>query len=97
VPKGAKLSTHQRVKLNLITEISFFLQQALWYDEMAAFAEAVERGNHLSGYTVDSFETMKIKTMLQEANYAAAVVSLQSNCFPTYAKVGSFLRFLSLR
>ena len=109
--KDMKLSTHQRVVLNLITEQSFFLQQALWYDEMKNFAAIVETGaytyihahhdaysthnamqcnvgGYTSGYTVDAFETMKIKSHLHDANYEQAIDSLKSNCFPTYAKVG---------
>ena len=88
--KDAKLSTHQRVLLNLITEVSFFLQQALWYEEMAAFAAVVEQGGYLSGYTVDAFETLKIKSLMHSEDYSAALVLLKKNCFPTYAKVALF-------
>ena len=45
-------------------------------------------GGYTSGYTVDAFETMKIKSHLHDANYEQAIDSLKSNCFPTYAKVG---------
>ena len=91
--KDAKLSTHQRVLLNLITEVSFFLQQALWYEEMAAFAAVVEQGGYLSGYTVDAFETLKIKSLMHSEDYSAALVLLKKNCFPTYAKVALFTAF----
>jgi uncharacterized protein (DUF1919 family) len=33
--------------LNLVTGISFFLQQELWYEEMASFAQTVLDGNYL--------------------------------------------------
>lgn len=85
-PRNAKLSSRQRVLLNLITELSFFLQQALWYEEMALFEATVEQGGYLGGHTLDAFETMKIRSLLQREQFAEAMVSLKKNCFPTYAK-----------
>ena len=41
-----------RVTLNLITEISFFLQQEGWYDEMAVFIADVTSHKYLNEYQV---------------------------------------------
>ena len=54
---------------------------------MALFAVQVERGGFLGGFTVDAFETMRIKSMLHRDGFAEALVALRKNCFPTYAKV----------
>jgi len=85
-PSDAKLSTRQRVLLNLVTELSFFLQQNLWFEQMALFAAEVDRGGFLFGHTLDAFETMKLKTLLHNEMFAEAIVLLKKNCFPTYAK-----------
>ncbi len=61
--KDMKLSTHQRVVLNLITEQSFFLQQALWYDEMKNFAAIVETGAYTYIHTYMHIMTHTLHTM----------------------------------
>lgn len=77
---------YKRITLNLVTEISFFLQQELWYDKMEAFGKTVEEGNYLGGMNSDAFVTMRIKTMLNNKQNVEALSTLSSNCFPTYAK-----------
>jgi len=82
---------YNRLTLNLITEISFFLQQELWYDEMAIFIEDVTSHKYLASYTVDAFVTMEIKYYLYNSQFQKAKDLLASNCFPTYAKARSDL------
>jgi len=77
---------YQRLNRNLITEISFFLQQNLWYDEMGKFISDVRSNNYMGGYEVDAFVTMEIKYNINKKSYSAAQDSLSSHCFPTYAK-----------
>jgi len=77
---------YHRLTLNLITEISFFLQQQLWYDEMENFSNVVNQGEFMSEYKVDAFLTLQIKLMLNKHQYTQAIELLGSNCFPTYAK-----------
>jgi hypothetical protein len=77
---------YQRIVLNLVTEISFFLQQELWYNEMEKFENLVAEGKYLSTYIPDAFATMKIKSALNRNDNTAALEQLGSQCFPTYAK-----------
>jgi len=77
---------YHRLTLNLITEISFFLQQQLWYDEMESFSNVVNQGGFMSEYKVDAFLTLQIKLMLNKHQFTQAIELLSSNCFPTYAK-----------
>lgn len=83
---NAEYSTYERVTFNLITEISFFLQQALWYPEMESFVKIVLDGNYLEKYSVDAFITMHVKVLMNQNQYNEAIAILKSNCFPTYAK-----------
>lgn len=85
------VDAYHRLTLNLITEISFFLQQNLWYERMAWFIGEVNLHNYLQGVEVDAFTTMGIKLQLQAENYDAALTELSSHCFPTYAKARSDL------
>eukprot|EP01032_Pedospumella_encystans_P025857 gene25857-29211_t len=55
---------YKRISLNLVTEISFLLQQELWYDKMEAFMILVTTGNYLQGQNSDAFTTMSIKVKL---------------------------------
>lgn len=82
---------YTRLTLNLITEISFLLQQELWYDEMATFMEDVIGHNYMATYQVDAFITMEIKYFLYTEQYTKAKDLLSVNCFPTYAKARSDL------
>lgn len=77
---------YHRLTLNLITEISYFLQQNLWYDKMEAFANMVINGKFMTDYQVDAFLTMYTKVLLHNQEYSRAKDILGSNCFPTYAK-----------
>jgi hypothetical protein len=77
---------YQRLTYNLITEISYFLQQNLWYPEMEAFVTDVRSHNYLAKYEIDAFLTMEIKVNINKKAYDAAQSSLSSHCFPTYAK-----------
>jgi tetratricopeptide (TPR) repeat protein len=77
---------YARVTRNLITEISFFLQQNLWYDEMATFAQSVIQGGYMTDYEVDAFLTMYTKVLIHNGEYTKARDILGSHCFPTYAK-----------
>lgn len=77
---------YQRLTYNLITEISFFLQQNLWYDEIGKFISDVRSNNYLKDYEVDAFVSMEIKYNIEQKAYTPAKESLSSHCFPTYAK-----------
>jgi hypothetical protein len=80
------VDAYHRVTLNLITEISFFLQQNLWYEQMAWFVNEVQSHNYLGTNEVDAFLTMSIKVLMNDKKYDEAKVMLSSHCFPTYAK-----------
>lgn len=75
-----------RLILNLVTEVSFFLQQELWYDEMQNFESEVMNGNYLDGTPLDAFETLKIKNLMHKGENEKARSLLSEGCFPTYAK-----------
>lgn len=75
-----------RMALNMITEISYLLQEQLWYDDMEEFIKDVEGGSYMNSYVVDSFLTMKLQLLLHQKQYNTAVQILSENCFPTYAK-----------
>lgn len=77
---------YKRITLNLVTEISFLLQQELWYDKMEAFVKLVNDGQYLQGMNSDAFTTMSIKVNLHLKQNVEALSSLSSHCFPTYAK-----------
>jgi hypothetical protein len=77
---------YQRLTYNFITEISYFLQQNLWYDEIEKFVSDVRGHNYLKDYEVDAFVTMEIKLNIHKNAYSPAKESLGSHCFPTYAK-----------
>eukprot|EP01038_Epipyxis_sp_PR26KG_P014959 gene14959-20124_t len=77
---------YSRLTLNFITEMSFFLQQAGWFDEMSVFITDVLSHNYLSQYSVDAFTTMQIKLHMNNQEYTEALSILSKNCFPTYAK-----------
>lgn len=76
-----------RLGLNLVTEMSFFLQQNLWYDRMEAFIPTVPDEFKVS----DAYITMTIKLNLYKQEYTQARETLASNCFPTYASARSDL------
>eukprot|EP00595_Chromulina_sp_UTEXLB2642_P002837 CAMPEP_0196761940 /NCGR_PEP_ID=MMETSP1095-20130614/1254_1 /TAXON_ID=96789 ORGANISM="Chromulina nebulosa, Strain UTEXLB2642" /NCGR_SAMPLE_ID=MMETSP1095 /ASSEMBLY_ACC=CAM_ASM_000446 /LENGTH=720 /DNA_ID=CAMNT_0042112063 /DNA_START=58 /DNA_END=2220 /DNA_ORIENTATION=- len=82
--------TITRLLNNLVTEISFFLQQNLWYTDMAAFISTVPENFRW----LDSFITLKVKYLIHISEYDEAKVILQSECFPTYAKARSDLMSL---
>jgi len=75
-------AAYDRVTLNLVSEISFFLQQALWFDAMGAFLPSVPEAYR----GVDAYVTMQVKFFMNSNDFAAARAVLGKNCFPTYAK-----------
>lgn len=77
---------YTRLTRNFITEISFFLQQQLWYDEMKPFIEDVLSHGYMADYEVDAFLTMQAKYMIYTEQYSEARKVLGGHCFPTYAK-----------
>ena len=79
--------SYDRMTANLVTEICFFLQQALWYDEMAAFLLAVPEKHR----GLDAYLTMQIKVNIHNQQYDEAAAILGKECFPTYAKARSDL------
>mmetsp|Transcript_28353 Transcript_28353/g.62805 ORF Transcript_28353/g.62805 Transcript_28353/m.62805 type:complete len:740 (-) Transcript_28353:392-2611(-) len=76
---------HARLTLNLVTEISFLLQQEEWWGLAEVFVKEVE-GLQVQWGDSDAYVTLKIKLSLQGGRYSQALESLGGNCFPTYAK-----------
>jgi len=74
--------TYFRITTNLVSEISFFLQQALWYDEIKTFSAAVPETHR----DIDAYITMNIKYLMHIQDYEQAQSILAKECFPTYAK-----------
>jgi tetratricopeptide (TPR) repeat protein len=72
---------HSRLMDNLITEISFFIQQWGRYDIAADFIPKVPDAHR----GLDAFITLQIKFNLQNSKYDDAITLLSNNCFPTYA------------
>jgi hypothetical protein len=83
--------SYERLTLNLITEISFFLQQEAWYPEAEEFIIQVNTHGYLTTYKPDAFVTLEIKVMLNNKNFESAQNILGKECFPTYAKARSDL------
>ena len=71
-----------RLTDNLVTEMSFFLQQAGWFDKMTAFIAQVPDGHR----ELDAFLTLQIKVHMHDADFDRALSMLGKYCFPTYAK-----------
>jgi len=83
---------YQRLTRNLITEISYFLQQNAWYDRMNWFIQEVKTNKYLENdVEIDAFVTMVIKDMMHNGKYDDALTELSAHCFPTYAKARSDL------
>jgi len=74
--------SYSRITANLVTEISFFLVQAQWYDEMQAFANEVP----VEHRELDAFLTLQSKLYLHDQQFNEAADLLGSHCFPTFAK-----------
>mmetsp|Transcript_18921 Transcript_18921/g.19656 ORF Transcript_18921/g.19656 Transcript_18921/m.19656 type:complete len:730 (-) Transcript_18921:148-2337(-) len=82
LPSWKSDPSHSRLTANMVTEMSFFLIQEAWYDEMEKFVEMVPAEfKHLDG-----FLTVQSKVYLHKQQYQEAESLLLSNCFPTYAK-----------
>jgi hypothetical protein len=81
---------YKRLTNNLITEMSFFLQQELWYNEMIPFINDVMVNNRLSA-NIDAFTTMIVKLAINFKQWDKARGILATECFPTYAKARSDL------
>jgi len=73
---------YSRLTANLVTEISFFLIQAEWYDEMTTFAAQVPSEHR----NLDAYLTMQSKLYLHTEKYQETADLLSANCFPTFAK-----------
>lgn len=72
----------QRLGANLVTEMSYFLVEAAWLDQMVAFMEMVPapfRG-------LDAFLMLSYKVALMQRDYHQAIGILSKECFPTFAK-----------
>jgi len=78
---GDVSSTRERILDNMVTEISFFLQQTTWYDAMEVFIAQVPANQQ----KLDGFLSMKAKNDIQRGKYDDAMSVLSKNCFPTYA------------
>jgi hypothetical protein len=74
--------SYDRLAANLVTEMSFFLQQAGWYDSMQSFLVAVPEKYRQN----DAYITMQVMVNLHNGEYDAAAAILGKECFPTYAK-----------
>jgi hypothetical protein len=83
----SEIDTRDRLILNLGTEISFFLQQQQWFDEIERFIALAPPLLTSS----DAFVTMQIKYQLYAQDFEAARNALASHCFPTYASARSDL------
>lgn len=81
---------YDRLQANLVTEMSFFLQQAAWYDKMQTFIPLVPDAHR----GIDAFVTMEIKLYMYQERFQEAKALLGKNCFPTYAKARSDLMAL---
>ena len=73
---------YDRLSDNIVTEISYFLQQNEWYNEIELFIPKVS----IKSQSIDAYLTMKIKYYIQKSLFSEAKIILESNCFPTYAK-----------
>jgi hypothetical protein len=73
---------YERLTRNLVSEISFFLQQEQWWDMVPAFAATVPEQHR----GIDAFITMNVKVSLNKQDFATAASVLGKECFPTYAK-----------
>lgn len=74
-------STRERLLDNMVTEMSFFLQQTTWYDAMESFISQVPPKQQ----ALDGFISMQVMLYNQRAKYDEAIALLSKNCFPTYA------------
>lgn len=82
LPQWKSDPSYYRLIDNLVVEISNFLIQEMWYDEMAKFVEEVPSDHK----ELDSFLAMESYLYLHQAKYDDAVELLKSHCFPTFAK-----------
>jgi hypothetical protein len=72
---------YERLTRNMVTEISFLLQQESWFDRMGEWIKQVPA----FAQNLDAFVTLRIKYMMHNGQYTDALEMLGSNCFPTYA------------
>jgi len=82
---------YERLTLNLVTEISFFLQQEAWWTEAVSFISDVIIHGYVSDYKPDAFVTLGVKVLMNSQQYEEARAILAKECFPTYAKARSDL------
>merc|ERR1719223_385597 len=78
--------SYPRLVANVVSELSFFLQEALWYPEMEQFIVDVQSlpAGFESMMALDGVVTLQIKSMLHAQDYSTARTLLADNCFPTY-------------
>lgn len=76
------IDAYYRLTDNFVTEMSFFLQQQLWYDKMTQFLAMVPEAHR----ELDAYVTMQTKVLLHNKQYGDAKAILGKYCFPTYAK-----------
>lgn len=72
---------YERLTRNMVTEISFLLQQESWFDRMSEWIKQVPE----FAQNLDAFVTMRIKYMMHNEQYSEALEVLGAECFPTYA------------
>jgi hypothetical protein len=70
-----------RIARNMVTEISFFLQQRKMYSELAAFLITVPEKHH----DLDAFITSSSHVFIATDRFDEALNLLGKHCFPTYA------------
>jgi len=74
-------STRHRLLDNLVTEMSFMLQQSGWYDRMESFIAQVPSEQR----ELDGFLSMQVKVYINKGLFDEALAVLSKHCFPTYA------------
>ena len=73
----------ERLYRNMVVEISFFLIQENWLEQMQWFMEAAPEETRV----LDGYLSLRLTVLLAEGKNEDALALLSNNCFPTYAKV----------
>jgi len=72
---------YERLTRNLVTEMSFLLQQEGWYSRMEEWVKVVPE----FARDLDAFVTLQSKLAIHNGQFSEALEILGANCFPTYA------------